>query len=223
MKIKQLLGKRAAQEVQDGMIVGLGTGSTAYWAIEELGARQAAGLNFTAVATSVASEEQARGLKIKMLPMAELKKVDITIDGADEVSHGLDLIKGGGGALLREKLVASVSDRLVIIADESKWVEGLGRFPLPVEVTQFGWEVTASRLSELGCKVCRRLINDSPFVTDNGNYIMDCQFDKIEDPQRLNTVLNLIPGVVENGLFVGMADLVFIGRGDGQIERMARL
>lgn len=210
MNLKQAAGERAAEFVRDGMTIGLGTGSTAYWTITTLGAMVKDGLNIRAVATSEQTARLAAGLGIKLASFAEVKELDITIDGADEISPALDLIKGGGGALLREKLVAAASKRLVIVADERKRVPTLGAFPLPVEIVPFAWEVTARRISGLRCAPTLRLDEGKPFVTDNSNYILDCACGMIDDPARLNRELKLLPGVVETGLFVGMADVAVV-------------
>nr|WP_255654534.1 ribose-5-phosphate isomerase RpiA [Cohnella sp. REN36] len=214
--------KNAAEEavklVQDGMIVGLGTGSTAYWAIERLGERVQEGLRIQTVATSKRSEAQARELGIPILPLEDIERIDLTIDGADEADGDRNLIKGGGGALLREKIIAAHSKRLVIVADESKTVETLGQFPLPVEIVPFGANLTMLRLAALLGHPRLRMDGDRPYVTDNGNWIADCRFGTIADPAGLERELNLIPGVVENGLFIGMAAAVYVGHADGSVS-----
>lgn len=215
MNIKRDVGEKAIEFVKDGMIVGLGTGTTAYWAIRKLRDLVKDGLIIKAIPTSRQTEKLARELGIELVSFSDIKKIDITIDGADEIDPDLNLIKGGGGALLREKLVASISDKLIIIADESKYVKQLGPFPLPIEVVPFGWEITTERLKELGCIPKLRLHKNKPIRTDNGNYILDCQFEKITDPNTMNLKINLIPGVVDNGLFINMADIVIIGYSDG--------
>ncbi|KAA9004090.1 ribose-5-phosphate isomerase RpiA [Paenibacillus spiritus] len=218
MNTKQMAAEQAVQYVQDGMKVGLGTGSTAYWAIAKLGERVAEGLRITAVATSVASEEQARGLGIPLLGFGEIGRLDLTIDGADELNDRLELIKGGGGALLREKIVAMNSDRMIVVADESKAVPKLGRFPLPVEIVPFAWEWTLDAIRALGCTPELRKSGDQLYRTDNGNYIADCRFGEIASAQQLADALQRIPGVVEHGLFIGIASLAIIGHSDGRIE-----
>jgi ribose 5-phosphate isomerase A len=200
------------------MKVGLGTGSTAYWAIQKIGERVAQGLHIQAVATSQASEDQARELGIPIVPFHQIGRLDVTIDGADEVNEQLVLVKGGGGALLREKIVESNSDRLIIIVDESKDVKVLGAFPLPVEVVPFASEWTLEALEQTGCRVEWRMKDGERFLTDNGNYIADCRYGTIENPQELEIRLNQIPGVVDNGLFINMADQVIIARANGQID-----
>jgi ribose 5-phosphate isomerase A len=194
--------------VEDGMRVGLGTGTTARWLVERLAERvRDEGLRVRCVPTSRQTEEQAQRLGIPLVTLGEAGGLDIAIDGADEIGPGLALIKGGGGALLREKLVASAARRFVVIADSSKRVEVLGRFPLPVEVVRFGWELTARRVSGVtGVEpVLRRDGDGEPFVTDNGNYILDCRCGEIQDPAQLERGLKSLTGVVESGLFVGLA------------------
>lgn len=218
MNIKKIVAHKAIELVQEEMTVGLGTGSTAYWAIQNLGQRVRQGLNIKAVPTSIESERLAKKLGIPLAVLSEINEVDITIDGADEISHNLDLIKGGGGALLREKLVASISKQLVIIADETKWIRNLGAFPLPVEIVPFGWEITQKQIAKLGCAPKLRLTEGKTFITDNGNYILDCKFNEIKSPKKLGINLNLLPGVVENGLFVDMADIVYIAANTGSVN-----
>jgi len=205
---KQSVGFRAAEFVEDGMRVGLGTGTTAYWVVERLGQRVREGLRVRCVPTSRRTEEQARGLGIPLAALGEVGELDIAIDGADEIGPGLALIKGGGGALLREKLVAAAARRFVVIADGSKLVEVLGRFPLPVEVVRFGWESTARRVAAVAGvePVLRRDAGGEAFVTDNGNFILDCRCGEIRDPARTERWLKTLAGVVESGLFVNMAD-----------------
>ncbi|MEK5236829.1 ribose-5-phosphate isomerase RpiA [Paenibacillus sp. FSL L8-0470] len=218
MNVKQLAAEKAVEYVEDGMKVGLGTGSTAYWAIRKLGERVQQGLKITAVATSRASEEQARELGIPLVAFGDVDHLDLTIDGADELDGQLQLIKGGGGALLREKIVAMGSTRMIVVADESKAVETLGKFPLPVEIVPFAWEWTVAELAKLGCKPELRRSGDELYKTDNGNYIADCGFEAIASAPELAKSLQGIPGVVEHGLFIGIADLAIIGKNDGSIE-----
>lgn len=218
INVKQLAAEKAVEYVQDGMKVGLGTGSTAYWAIRKLGERVSGGLKITAVATSQASEDQARELGIPLVAFSEVDHLDLTIDGADELDDALQLIKGGGGALLREKIVAMGSTRMIVVADESKAVNTLGKFPLPVEIVPFAWEWTVADLAKLGCKPELRHSGDGLYKTDNGNYIADCRFEAIESAAELALSLQRIPGVVEHGLFIGIADMAVIGRNDGTIE-----
>ncbi|MCU9612376.1 ribose-5-phosphate isomerase RpiA [Caldibacillus lycopersici] len=208
MNEKQLVGEKAVEYVRDGMIVGLGTGSTAYYAIQKLGQLVQAGLSIKGVPTSVQTENLAKELKIPLTTFTEVDYLDIAIDGADEVDQQQNLIKGGGGALLREKIIARAAKQFIVIADSSKMVNTLGTFPLPVEVTQFGHKVTKSHIEALGGKATLRQMDGEIFISDNGNYIYDVKFENIMDAKELEQALNLIPGVVENGLFVHMADKV---------------
>lgn len=223
MESKRIAAEKAVELVKEGMKIGLGTGSTAYWAIQAIGRLvKEEGLGIQAVATSVQSEQLAKEWGIPMMPFAEVDMLDLTIDGADEVDAELNLIKGGGGALLREKIVAAASKQLIIIVDESKDVQRLGKFPLPVEIVPFAYELTVKKLQQLGCELKLRLSGEELFVTDNGNYIADCEFGEITDPAALHDDLNRIPGVVDNGLFIHMASLVIIGSADGSIRSKAR-
>ncbi|MBE1444963.1 ribose-5-phosphate isomerase RpiA [Paenibacillus sp. OAS669] len=218
MNAKQLAGEKAVEYVTDGMLVGLGTGSTVYWSILKLGELVKHGLDIKGVPTSKSTEKLAIELGIPIADLSSVDQIDLTVDGADEANPNFELIKGGGGALLREKMVASVSKRLVIVMDETKFVTNLGRFPLPVEIVPFGWEMTCKQINSLGCKPALRMANNTPLITDNGNYIADCHFESIQDANKLNHTLNMIPGVVENGLFVQMADTLVIGRTDGHVD-----
>lgn len=213
---KRLAAEKAVELVQDGMRVGLGTGSTAYFAIEAIGRLVQRGYEILAVPTSVASENHARALGIPLATLEEVGTLDITIDGADEVDPNLDLIKGMGGALLREKIVAYSTRTEVIVVDDSKLVPRLGsRFPLPVEVVPFSHGRIRSYMEELGCRADLRGGN-GPFITDNGNLIYDLRFDKgISDPHALQSKLKEIPGVVETGLFLNMAKKVIVASGEG--------
>jgi ribose 5-phosphate isomerase A len=219
---KRAAGEKAAELIRPGMVVGLGTGSTAYWAIQKIGAMVQQGLDIRAIATSEASAELARKLGIPLTTFADTQRIDMDIDGADEISERLDVIKGGGGALLREKIVAYHSRQLIIIADEHKYVTTLGRFPLAVEVIPFGWEATGARLQSLGCTPVLRKKDDKVFITDNGNYIIDSSFGVINDPQEINNSLHNIPGVVETGLFVQMAHTVVLGYENGSTRLLQR-
>ncbi|MCG8605840.1 ribose-5-phosphate isomerase RpiA [bacterium] len=210
---KRAAAERAVSFVQENMIIGLGTGTTANFAIEMIGEKVRSGLNITAVSTSLATERLARKYVIPIL--TEFTRVDITIDGADEVDPDGNLIKGGGGALTREKIVASASDKKIIVVDDSKLVIRLGAFPLPVEVLPFGWESVKQKIQSFGCQVTLRGTPDEPFLTDNQNYVLDCHFEVIANPKRLHDELNGIAGVVENGLFIGLTDHVIIGGRDG--------
>ncbi|HEY2649011.1 MAG TPA: ribose-5-phosphate isomerase RpiA [Puia sp.] len=217
MNPKQLAAEKAVSFLEDGMAVGLGTGSTAYWAIEKIGEKvNKEGWKIKAIATSNGSEEQARRLGIPIMDFSSVKSIDITIDGADEVNPKLQLIKGGGGALLREKIVATNSKQMIVVADESKWVKTLGKFPLPVEVVLFGWERTFDKLLMLGCEAKRRMKGTIPYLTDNGNYIVDCAFGEIDDPPALHELVNAITGVVDNGLFIHIASKLVLGFSNGE-------
>lgn len=217
-KAKKAAGERAAALVQPGMLVGLGTGSTAYWAIEKIGQMVKEGLNIRAVATSVASEQQAKALGIPITSFSEIQQLDIDIDGADEVSEDLQIIKGGGGALLREKIVAHASRRKVIVADERKYVKTLGKFPLPVEIIPFGWELVFKSIQSLKGSPTLRTKEDKPYITDNGNYILDCQFGAIENPEQLHHHLKAMTGVVETGLFINLKPTVIIAYENGEVR-----
>ncbi|MCG7382648.1 ribose-5-phosphate isomerase RpiA [Paenibacillus sp. ACRRY] len=222
MNLKKIAAERAAEYIQDGMKVGLGTGSTAYFAICRLGERVREGLQIQAVATSEASDKLAREWGIPIIPFDQIGRLDITIDGADEVDPHFNLIKGGGGALLREKIVAANSDKLIIVADGSKAVQQLGQFPLPVEVVPFASEWTFQALEKLGCRPEWRMNGDERYLTDNGNLIADCRMESIANVAELNVQLNMLPGVVDNGLFVDMADTVILAKDDGSIDERHR-
>jgi ribose 5-phosphate isomerase A len=211
--LKRAAAEAAVELVQDGMVVGLGTGSTATFAIEALGQRLREGLQFSGIPTSERTAAQATAEKIPLTSFREHRKIDLTIDGADEVERGtLNLIKGLGGALLHEKIVAAASKRLAIVVDAFKLVDQLGaRTPVPVEVVAFGLEATQAALELLGAKALLRLSAiDEPFVTDSGNRILDCNFGPIVDPGQLEERIRRVVGVVECGLFVGRADVVFV-------------
>ncbi|MCU1224884.1 MAG: ribose 5-phosphate isomerase [Edaphobacter sp.] len=204
------------------MVVGLGSGSTATHFIQLLGKRVQSGLNIRGIASSRASEELAASLSIPIIDFSTCSEIDVTIDGADEIAPGLSLIKGGGGALLREKIVASASKRFIVVADSSKVVSKLGKFPLPVEVITMAAPLVAKKLLDMGIRPkVRRLGSGSEFVTDEGNLILDCECGAIDDPQRLAASIRQIVGVVEHGLFLDMADLALVAKGAEVIE-MAR-
>lgn len=216
---KEAAGRAAAELVRDGDIVGLGTGSTAYFAVVAIGERVKSGLKIIGIPTSVQTADLARQLGIPLTTLDEHPEIDITIDGADEVDPKLNLIKGGGGALLREKVVASASKKMVVVADSGKIVSVLGKFPLPVEVISFARTVVEKKIRALGASPKLRTKPDgSAFLTDNGNQILDCSFERIPDSPALARELNGMAGVVEHGLFIGMAKLVLVGRGDGVEE-----
>lgn len=221
---KRAAAEAAAAMVEDGMVVGLGTGSTAYFAIEALCRRVREGLRIVAIPTSDRSAAQAREGGITLTSFAEHGRLDLTIDGADEIERGsLHLIKGLGGALLREKIVAAASDRLVIVADVRKLTDRVGGVaPVPVEVVTFGWETTAERLRWLGTDpVLRRDADGKPFRTDSGNLILDCVFGPIADPAGLDRAVGQLVGVVETGLFIGMARLALVADTTG-VRRLVR-
>ena len=225
-KAKFVAAKRAAEFVEDGMRVGLGTGSTAAWLVRCLGEKvREEGMRFRGVPTSTRTAELAREGGIEVITLDEARWLDITIDGADEFDAELNLIKGGGGALLQEKIVATASDQMVVIADAAKEVGSLGAFPLPVEVIPFGWTASQALIEEalvsmdvMGRKTTLRMDGDKAYVTDEGNHILDLHLSRIGNPRELALVLNQVPGVVENGLFIDICDRVVIGYGDGRVE-----
>ena len=214
---KLLVAKRAAELVEDGMAVGLGTGTTATLFIRELGKR---GLKIRCVASSEASRELGLSLGMDVTTLDELPELDVYIDGADEVGPGLALIKGGGGALLREKSVASAARRFIVVVDSTKMVERLGKFPLPVEVIKMAFPLVEPKLAALGLHPKRRWAKsgDGPYLTDEGNYILDCACGAIEDPAAVAAEIRGIVGVVEHGLFLGMATLALVAGEDGVTE-----
>ena len=215
---KKNAASQAADLIETGMVVGLGTGSTAAFFIQSLIERVSAGLQILCIPTSIRSAEQARAGGLILTDFAAHPVIDITVDGADEIKRDtLDLVKGLGGALLREKIVASASKRLVIIADSSKLVDWLGTTaPIPVEVTQFGWQATLEKLHATGATVqLRNTPNGAPYVTDGGNYILDAKFDAIADAAQLNAQIRRITGVVETGLFPAMADMALVADDHG--------
>ena len=205
MNEKAAVGEKAAVDyVKDGMVVGLGTGSTVYYTILKIGEMIKQGMKVQGVATSVQTEKLAEEQGIPLLTLDEVESIDVAIDGADEIDHHFYAIKGGGGALLREKIIAKASNKFIVVADSKKVVQKLGSFPLPVEVVPFGVRKTESYIQRFGCQTVLRMKGDTPYVTDNGNYIIDCTFDVIADPKQLEKDLNNITGVVENGLFIDM-------------------
>lgn len=214
----------AIEYVKDGMIVGLGTGSTSAHFVRRLGERVRQGLRIQGVPTSEATRVLADEVGVPLVDIGHAGRIDIDVDGADEIDPQFRLIKGGGGALLREKIVAAASRRMIVIADESKWVKTLGAFPLPVEVTRFGFAMTAQRIAEAlkatGCAGHEVKLRTSgkanePVITDGGNYILDALAQRIVDPGALATALQAIPGVVEHGLFIGLAHVVILGKAKG--------
>ncbi|MBT2681979.1 ribose-5-phosphate isomerase RpiA [Bacillus sp. ISL-35] len=215
MNEKQMVGEKAVEYIKDGMVVGLGTGSTIFYTIKKLGELVRGGLKIKGVPTSEQTAALAKEEGIPLVDLKEVKALDVAIDGADQVDSDMNLIKGGGGALLREKIIANAASSFIVIADSAKLADKLGTFPLPVEVVQFGVEMTAGKIETLRCIPKLRQKEGQPFITDNGNYILDCDFKRIESPAELEVKLNMIPGVVENGLFVNYASkLITIKNGE---------
>ena len=225
-KAKYVAAKRAVNFVEDGMKLGLGTGSTAAWMVRCLAERvHKEGLRIKGVPTSTRTANLARELGLEMITLDEAGRLDITIDGTDEFDANLNLIKGGGGALLQEKIVASASDKMIVIADFDKRVTYLGQFPLPIEVLSFGMKSSQDQIASLlvahdvaGRDITMRMVENAPFVTDEGNYILDLHLGQISDPVKLAIALNQVPGVVESGLFINICDLVVLGASDGTFE-----
>ncbi|WP_077325281.1 ribose-5-phosphate isomerase RpiA [Virgibacillus siamensis] len=214
---KQLAAETATQYIKNGMTVGLGSGSTVDWMLQKLGVFVKDGLDIKGIPTSVKTESLAKKYGIPLTDFSKTTTVDIAIDGADEIDDQLNLLKGGGGSLVREKIVDAMAKKLIIIADQSKMVHQLGSFPLPVEVVPFGWEVTKKHIAEYGAVPKLRKDENRIFVSDNGNYILDCDFERIEDPKGLHEKLKSLTGVVETGLFIGMTNEAIVGR-NGTIE-----
>jgi ribose 5-phosphate isomerase A len=220
--LKRQAAAQALEHVQDGMKLGLGTGSTAKHFVDLLGQRVAGGLRVVGVPTSEATRAQAEACKISLTTLDEVDRLDLTVDGADELDGALNLIKGGGGALLREKIVAAASDRMIVIADETKWVDVLGRFPLPIEVIPFGLAATQRAMATAfaqsgvsGQMGLRKAKDGHVFVTDGGHWIVDAHLGRIADAPRLAGLLSLIPGVVEHGLFIGLASTAILAGAQG--------
>ena len=211
---KQRAAEAAVEYVKDGMIVGLGTGSTTEFAVKKLGERVRDGLAIRGIPTSDVTKVQAEEEGIPLIDFSETMYIDLTIDGADEIDINLNMIKGGGAALLREKIVASASKEEIIIVSHEKFVKQLGSFPLPVEVIPFGWQVIFNQLETLGGSPDLRLKQGQPLLTDQGNYIIDCRFRQILDAAQLEQRLNMIPGVVENGLFTGLCTRMIMAEGE---------
>jgi ribose 5-phosphate isomerase A len=219
---KQAAAREAVKLVEPGSIVGLGSGTTATYAIRFLAERVHQGLNITGIPTSLKTKQLAEQLGIPLTTLEEHPQIDIDIDGADEIGPHLNLIKGGGGALLREKIIASVSKRFIVVAESVKLVPYLGEFPLPVEVIAFAQPIVKRRIEALGAKVSlRQYAYGNPYVTDEGHHILDCRFGRIDDPPTLARKLHEIPGVVEHGLFIAMAELALVGK-DGGVSVIRR-
>ncbi|GAB3069135.1 ribose-5-phosphate isomerase RpiA [Virgibacillus ainsalahensis] len=221
-QLKKLVGETAVEDIENGMTIGLGSGSTVYWMVKKLGEQVKQGLDITGVPTSTTTAKWAEEFGVPLTDFSKVQELDLTIDGADEVDENLHLIKGGGGALFREKIVAAAANKLIIIVDESKMVQQLGKFHLPVEVLPFGWEVTTGNIAKLGCEPQLRQKNGEIYITDNGNYILDCPFEKIPDPETLHKELKSIVGVVETGLFIEMTDKVIVGKGE-KVEIISKM
>ena len=214
--LKKMVAEAAVQYVRNGQVLGLGTGSTMRFVFHELAQRVKAGWSIRGVATSLETARLAQDAGIPLLPDEDVWAIDVALDGADQVDPHLNLIKGGGGALLKEKIVAQAAGRFVVLVDETKQVPVLGgSFPLPVEVVPFGWRMSAKRLESFGCRVAPRMKDGQLFVTEAAHYILDLWFPQIESPGDLETELEKIPGVVCTGLFVGRADLVLVGSRQG--------
>ncbi|MEK5062263.1 ribose-5-phosphate isomerase RpiA [Cytobacillus sp. FSL R5-0596] len=218
---KKAAGEKAAEFVRSGMTIGLGSGSTVFWFLKRLGELINAGLTVRGVPSSLRTEGWAREFNIPLTDFSKTQLLDLAIDGADEVDPYFNLTKGGGGSLLREKIVDAYAKKLIIIVDESKLVNQLGKFPLPVEVVPFGWELTSNRIAELGAIPQLRVNDGEIFVSNNGNYILDCQFEKIPNPKELHNQLKQMTGVVETGLFIDMTDLVLVGS-TGKVDSLKK-
>ena len=223
MNAKKIAAEHAVNYIQNGMTIGIGTGSTSEFAIEAISKKVKEGLSIKAVASSVRSEQLANNAGISLIDFSEVQTIDLYIDGADEVDTELNLIKGGGGALLREKIIASNSKGFIVIVDNTKQVQHLGKFHLPVEVVSFAVELTIKQLQALGCTTAIRNKNGNLFVTDNWNFIVDCDFKQIPEPGELQYTINAIPGVVEHGLFPNtMVSKVVVGYENGEIQVIER-
>ncbi len=219
---KEAAARASLRFINDGQVIGIGSGSTSACFIQMLGERVKSGLRIRGIPTSDLSAQQAASLGIPVTTLDECPEIDVTVDGADEVDPHLRLIKGGGGALLREKIVASASRQLVIIADSTKRVPVLGKFGLPVEVIKFARAVVQKKIEVLGARVILRQNGSKPYLTDENNYILDCHFGEIADPERLARQLSDMPGVVEHGLFIGMASVVLVAEGNKVDELRGR-
>ncbi|MEQ6389030.1 ribose-5-phosphate isomerase RpiA [Bacillaceae bacterium S4-13-58] len=212
---KKAAGEKAVDYIKDDMTIGLGSGSTVYWMMKKLGQLVEQGLNIKGVPSSVRTEGWAKEFGIPLVYFSEVSRLDLAIDGADEVEPQFNLVKGGGGSLYREKVVDAAADQLIIIVDDSKLVQTLGVYPLPVEVVPFGWEMTARKIEKLGAQLGLRKKEGNIYVSNNGNYILDCKFPSIKAPELLHKELKQMLGVVETGLFVKMTDIVIVGEEQG--------
>ena len=212
---KKAAAEQAVEYVEDGMVLGLGSGTTVYWMLKRLGELVDQGLNIKGIPSSLRTAGWAEEFGISLTDFSEVETLDLAIDGADEIDPAFQLTKGGGGSLVREKLVNAHAKQVIIIADQSKMVDRLGKFPLPVEVLQFAWKRTADKIEALGAKPVLRERDGEVFVSNNGNYILDCAFESIEDPRALHNQLKLLLGVVETGLFIDMTDKVILAGPDG--------
>lgn len=212
---KKAAAELAVEYVEDGMVLGLGSGTTVYWLLKRLGELVDQGLNIKGIPSSLRTEGWAKEFGIPLTDFSEVEMLDLAIDGADEIDPDLQLTKGGGGSLVREKLVNAHARQVIIIADGSKMVDRLGNFPLPVEVLQFAWQRTADKIAALGATPVLRERDGEVFVSNNGNYILDCAFGSIEDPRALHKELKLLLGVVETGLFIDMTNKVILAGPEG--------
>ncbi|MHA6250778.1 ribose-5-phosphate isomerase RpiA [Oceanobacillus sp. CAU 1775] len=212
---KKLAAEKSVDFIKDDMIIGLGSGSTVNWMIHKLGEKVKAGLRVEGIPSSKKTERLANEVGIPLTDFSRVERIDIAIDGADEVDSDLNLLKGGGGSLVREKIVDGYAKELIIIVDESKLVEQLGTFMLPVEVLPFGWEVTARRIAAIGGTPTIRTRGGERFLSDNGNYILDCDFGLIKNPEELHTRLKQLTGVVETGIFPNMTSKLIVAQANG--------
>ncbi|WP_096274012.1 ribose-5-phosphate isomerase RpiA [Paucisalibacillus globulus] len=214
-RYKRAAGEKAVDFIENGMILGLGSGSTVYWMMKRLAELVQQGMDIKGVPSSKRTEGWAKEFGIPLVDFSQVDKIDLAIDGADEIDPEFQLTKGGGGSLVREKIVDALAEKLIIIADKTKVVETLGTFPLPVEVVPFGYQATAKRIEKLGAIPTLRIKDGDVFVSNNGNYILDCQFTSINNPEQLHEKIKALVGVVETGLFVNMVDTVIIGNEKG--------
>lgn len=214
---KKNAGEKAVEFIKDNMTIGLGSGTTVYWFMKELGERIDQGLNITAIPTSKRTEYWAKKFGIPLVEAADTDHIDLTIDGANEIDRNLNLIKGGGGSLVREKIIGNYSKEYIIIVNHEKKCEQLGNYPVPIEVIPFGWRITSRYIERLGCEAEIRKSMNSIFISDNGNYILDCKFGNISNPVSLHSELKMTPGVIETGLFIDMTDKVILGQEKGVV------